>query len=75
MVTGFVGLGTMLAFATLPLAIVIGGLAGREALLLFLLALAAFIVYTHRGNVARMLRHEEHRMNKLMLLRRRSARP
>lgn len=70
MFTGFVGLGTMLAFAVLPVAVLIGGLAGREALFVFLLALAVFIVYTHRGNIARMVRHEEHRMTKLMLLRR-----
>lgn len=71
-VTGFVGLATILAAAVLPLVVVLTGFAERSQLFFFLLLLTLFIVYTHRANVLRMLRHEENRMSALMFLRRRS---
>lgn len=68
--TGFVGLSTMAAAVVLPLYVLLAGQPGGPALLVFLVLLAAFIIYTHRGNVARMLRRQENRMTSLMLLRR-----
>ena len=68
--TGFVGLATMLAVAVLPLVVLVTGISGRVELLAFLLGLALFIVYTHRGNIVRMLRREENRMTGLMVFRR-----
>jgi glycerol-3-phosphate acyltransferase PlsY len=68
--TGYVGLATMLAAAVLPLLVALTRLPEEGGLCLFLAALALFIVYTHRENVARMLRHEENRMAGLMILRR-----
>jgi glycerol-3-phosphate acyltransferase PlsY len=68
--TGFVGLSTMAAAVVLPLYVLLAGRPGGPALLLFLILLAAFIIYTHRGNVVRMLRRQENRMTGLMLLRR-----
>ncbi len=68
--TGFIGLATMLAVCVLPVVVLVTGVAGRVELLAFLLALAAFILYTHRANIARMLRCEENRMTGLMVFRR-----
>lgn len=68
--TGFVGLATMSAAAVLPVVVAFTGLPERADLCVFLVLLAAFIIYTHRANVARMLRREETRMAGLMLLRR-----
>lgn len=68
--TGYVGLATMSAAAVLPVVAAATLLPGRADLCVFLVLLALFIVYTHRGNVARMLRREETRMTGLMILRR-----
>lgn len=68
--TGFVGLATILATAVLPAFVALTRWPQDVELFLFLVALALFILYTHRGNVTRMLRSEENRMTGLMLLRR-----
>jgi glycerol-3-phosphate acyltransferase PlsY len=68
--TGYVGLATMtaaLAFATL--AVVISS-APLNALTLFAIAIALMITFTHRGNIARLARGEEHRFDKARLLHR-----
>ncbi len=68
--SGFVGLSTMLAAVTMPAwQLVVAGLTDKP-LLWFLVLLAAFIVFTHRANIGRMRRGEENRMQKAMLLRR-----
>jgi glycerol-3-phosphate acyltransferase PlsY len=66
--TGFVGLGTMLATATLPVYI---GLLSPERMpvLLFGVAMTAFLVYTHRANLQRMRAGNENRARRLWLLR------
>lgn len=68
--TGFVGLSTMMAALALPLFVFFGGAAVGPELFWFLVLLAAFIVYTHRANIVRMLQRRENRMTGLMLLRR-----
>jgi glycerol-3-phosphate acyltransferase PlsY len=68
MLTGFVGLGTMLGTATLPLFFAV--VAPRSVpLVVFGLLMAAFIVYTHRSNVQRMRDGVENRARRLWLLR------
>jgi glycerol-3-phosphate acyltransferase PlsY len=68
MLTGFVGLGTMLGTATLPL--YFGLVAQRSpALVAFGLAMAVFVVYTHRANIERMRAGNENRARRLWLLR------
>lgn len=69
--TGFVGLATMSAAAVLPAWAVLAQRSAPGALVTFLVLLALFIVFTHRGNIARMRRGEENRMERAMLLRRR----
>lgn len=68
--TGFVGLATITAAAALPVYVGVTALPEQLATWIFLLWLAAFIIYTHRSNIGRMLRHEENRMVGAMLLRR-----
>jgi glycerol-3-phosphate acyltransferase PlsY len=68
MLTGFVGLGTMLGSASLPVYFA-WARPGDTALLVFGLVMAAFVVYTHRANVARMRAGNENRARRLWLLR------
>ena len=68
MLTGFVGLATMLGAATLPVYFALAR-PGSNALLAFGLAMAAFVIYTHRSNVARMRAGNENRARRLWLLR------
>jgi glycerol-3-phosphate acyltransferase PlsY len=68
MLTGYVGLGTMLGTATLPAYFALST-PGRVPLLVFGLALAAFILFTHRSNLQRMRAGTENRARRLWLLR------
>ena len=68
MLTGFVGLGTMLGTATLPVYFALAE--ERSApLVVFGLAMAAFVAYTHRANIERMRAGNENRARRLWLLR------
>ncbi|MCC5794987.1 MAG: glycerol-3-phosphate 1-O-acyltransferase PlsY [Chromatiales bacterium] len=67
--TGFVGLATMLAAAALPFAALLL-LPARAELALFLAGLAVFIAWTHRDNIRRMRAGCENRLSQAMLLRR-----
>jgi len=66
--TGFVGLGTMVGTATLPVYFALAE-PRSPALVVFGLLMAAFVVYTHRANVARMWAGNENRARRLWLLR------
>ena len=68
LVTGYVGLGTMLGTATLPVYFAANSPA-RPALVVFGLMMALFVVYTHRSNVQRMRAGVENRASRLWLLR------
>ena len=68
MLTGFVGLGTMLGTATLP--VYFSLTEPRSApLVVFGLVMAAFVAYTHRANIERMRAGNENRARRLWLLR------
>ncbi len=76
MLTGYVGLATMCAAAAFPVAAYLLHGADRpasSALLTFGVAMAAFVVYTHRSNIARMRAGTENRARRLWLLRPRSV--
>jgi glycerol-3-phosphate acyltransferase PlsY len=68
--TGFVGLATMLAAAVLPVWVALTELPMQRELFWFLVALALFIIYTHRGNIQRLREGRENRLEKAMLWRR-----
>jgi glycerol-3-phosphate acyltransferase PlsY len=72
MLTGFVGLASMLAGAVLVAAVAI--LEPRNtALLVFCAAVELFVIFTHRQNIARMRAGTESRVQKLWLFRSRTA--
>ncbi len=68
MLTGFVGLASMLGTATLPLSSAVTD-PSNAALMTFGLFMTAFVAFTHRANIARMRRGTENRARKLWLLR------
>jgi len=70
--TGFVGLATMLAGVCL---VAVVWLRTPEDLpfLLFCIATAGFVIFTHRGNISRMLQGTENRARRVWLLRPRSS--
>jgi len=67
LVWGMVGLATMAAGATLPAALFAGG--ASLPLVAFGVAMAGFMVYTHRSNIARMRAGTEGRVKRLWLFR------
>jgi acyl phosphate:glycerol-3-phosphate acyltransferase len=69
--TGFVGLATILGAAAAPIYFLLapgGGL--TDPMFAFGAAMAAFILFTHRSNVARLRAGSEHRFEKAMIFRR-----
>lgn len=68
LLTGFVSLATMLAGAALVIAAVVLQ-QGNPPMIGFCAVLAAFIVFTHRSNIARLRAGNENRVRRLWLLR------
>lgn len=64
LLTGFVGLATMCAAAALPIYVYATEPVLPLALVTFSVLIAAFVVFTHRSNIARMLQGSEHRARK-----------
>jgi glycerol-3-phosphate acyltransferase PlsY len=60
--TGYVSLASIAAAAALPILIAIAG--APLAVLALAIALAAFVIYAHRGNIGRLRRGEEHRFRR-----------
>ncbi len=71
MLSGFVGLATMLAAAAFPAYVGLSGIDPSGALLSFGCAMLLFVCYTHRSNIERMRAGTEHRAQRLWLLRKR----
>ena len=71
MLSGFVGLATMLATATFPAYVAATSPEASAALLSFGCAMLFFVCYTHRSNIERMRAGTEHRAQRLWLLRKR----
>lgn len=73
MLFGFVGLATIVASITLPLAVALLEDPVPAPLMAFAVAVALFIGWTHRSNIARMRSGTEHRVKRLWLLRPRDS--
>ena len=72
LLTGYVGLASMLAGVGLVVAVRM--LEPHDTpLLAFCVVVAAFVIYTHRANIARMAAGTEHRARRLWLFRSRAA--
>lgn len=61
--SGYVSLGSLISAGTLPLLLLIS-FGAASSLLWISLAVAAFVFWTHRANVERLRRGEEHRFGK-----------
>jgi glycerol-3-phosphate acyltransferase PlsY len=70
--SGYVSLATMLSGVALVVAVCILE-PNNVPLLSFCVAVTAFVVYTHRGNIARMRAGQESRVRRLWLFRSRAA--
>jgi glycerol-3-phosphate acyltransferase PlsY len=68
MATGYVGLGTMLGSAIVPVYFALRH-PTNPAYIAFGIAMALFVVYTHRSNITRMCQGNESRAKRLWLLR------
>jgi glycerol-3-phosphate acyltransferase PlsY len=68
-VTGFVGLGTMIAVLAFPLYVLLAQDQPSQAYVWFGVAMVLFVCYTHRSNIERMLAGTENRAQRLWLLR------
>jgi acyl phosphate:glycerol-3-phosphate acyltransferase len=72
LLTGYVGLASILAGAALVVFVFLREPA-NVPLLTFCMSVELFVIYTHRGNIARMLAGKEHRVRRLWLFRSRAA--
>src|SRR5580698_7969208 len=66
--TGYVGLATMLSGVALVAAVYVLE-PNNVPLLVFCMGVALFVIYTHRGNIARMRAGQENRVRRLWLFR------
>ena len=71
MVCGYVGLGSIAGSVALPAYVAWSGLEPLEPLVIFGVAVAALVIYTHRSNIARMRAGTEPRARRLWVLGRR----
>ncbi len=71
MISGFVGLATMVATAAFPVYVAAAGIDPSRALLSFGCVMLLFVCYTHRSNIERMRAGTENRAQRLWLMRKR----
>jgi len=67
MLMGFVGLASMLAAVAVPVYVIAFGIEPHGPIIAFGVAVALLVVYTHRGNIARMIAGTEPRARRLWL--------
>jgi glycerol-3-phosphate acyltransferase PlsY len=70
--TGYVGLSTMCAGIAAPLWLALTTLPADQPLFIYCVAMAAYLVFSHRSNIRRMRTGTENRMTRAMLFRRQS---
>lgn len=71
--SGYVGLATMVAALGMPVWLAATSLPEQQPLFIYAAVMALFIVYCHRSNIQRMRAGTEHQNTKLMLLRRKRS--
>jgi len=70
--SGYVGLSTMCAGMAAPVAHAITRLPEDQPVFIYCVAMALYLVFSHRSNIRRMLDGNENRVTKAMLFRRQS---
>jgi glycerol-3-phosphate acyltransferase PlsY len=70
LISGYVSLATMCAAVALPIYVWVTAPMPPPALMSFSVLVAAFVIYTHRSNIARMLQGSEYRVRRLWLAKR-----
>jgi glycerol-3-phosphate acyltransferase PlsY len=70
--SGYVGLSTMVAGASAPIYLAATQLPSDQPLFIYCAGLALYMIFTHRSNIRRMMDGTESRNTQLMLFRRRS---
>ena len=70
--SGYVGLSTMVAAASAPIYLAATQLPPNQPLFIYCAGLALYMIFTHRSNIRRMMEGTESRNTQLMLFRRRS---
>lgn len=73
--SGYVGLATMSAAASLPIWLAITRLPEDQPLFIYLAVMAACVIYWHRSNIGRMFAGNENRNAKVMLFKPKSTPP
>lgn len=71
--SGYVGLATMLAGFTAPLVLAASKLPDDQPLFIYCAVMAMYIVFSHRSNIQRMRCGEENRVHQAMIFRRKQA--
>jgi glycerol-3-phosphate acyltransferase PlsY len=69
--SGYVGLATMIAGLSAPVYLAVTRLPVEQPLFIYCAVLALYIIFTHRSNIRRMIDGTEARNSQLMLFRRR----
>jgi glycerol-3-phosphate acyltransferase PlsY len=71
--SGYVGLATLSGAMTAPLYLAVTRLPEDQPLFIYCMAMALYLVFSHRSNIARMRAGTEFRNTRLMVFRRRAA--
>jgi glycerol-3-phosphate acyltransferase PlsY len=69
-ISGFVGLATMSAGVTAPIIILVTRLPEDQPVFIYCVAMAMYLVFSHRSNIQRMRDGTENRVTRAMLFRR-----
>ena len=68
--TGYVGLSTIIASLTLPLFVSIFYVNGIASYFgLFSIIISLFLIFNHRSNIMRLIAGNEHRFNRIMIFK------
>ena len=70
LLSGFVGLSTISAGIAAPVLMWLLRLPEDQPVFIYCLAMSMYIIFSHRSNIGRMIRGEESRVTRAMLLRR-----
>ena len=71
--TGYVGLATILAGFTAPVVLAVSKLPDDQPVFIYCTVMAMYIVFSHRSNLQRMRSGEENRVRQAMIFRRNQA--